>query len=151
MNDYQKQLVQNSFRKIVPIADQVAVLFYKRLFILDPSLRPLFKGDMTQQGLKFINTIQAAVNGLDNLEGMISPLQSLGRNHIKYGVQDAHYETVGEALIWALEKGLGEGFTEETRSAWHETYSILSTVMREAAAAEESNAEKAVSEGEKIP
>lgn len=138
MNDYQKQLVQHSFREIIPVADQAATLFYNRLFHLDPALRPLFKSDIKQQGLKFINTLQIAGAALDTLDAIIPALQSLGRNHIKYGVQDAHYEVVGEALIWALEKALGEEFNDEVRDAWTETYRLLSTVMREAAREAES-------------
>ena len=134
MNDYQKLLVQKSFQEVVPIADQAAQLFYARLFVLDPSLRPLFKNDMTQQGLKLMNTLQYAVAGLNDVEKIVPALQSLGRNHVDYGVEDAHYETVGEALIWALEQGLGDQFTEDVRSAWLEVYGLLSTVMREAAA-----------------
>ena len=133
MNDYQKLLVQKSFQQIVPIADQAAQLFYGHLFRLDPSLRPLFKGDMAQQGLKLMNTLQYAVASLDDVEKIIPALQSLGRNHVQYGVQDAHYATVGEALIWALDKGLGEQFTDDVRNAWLETYRLLSSVMREAA------------------
>lgn len=133
MNDYQKQLVQNSFREIVPIADQVAALFYGRLFKLDPTLRPLFTSDMAQQGLKLMNTLKLAVSGLDELEKIVPALQSLGRNHVDYGVRDEHYATVGEALIWTLEQGLGEQFTDEVCDAWTETFGLLSTVMREAA------------------
>ena len=133
MNDYQKQLVQSSFRHVVPIADQAATLFYDCLFSLDPSLRSLFKGDMAKQGLKLMNTLQLAVNGLDDLEKIVPALQSLGRRHAGYGVQDAHYATVGEALIWTLEQGLGAEFTAEVRAAWLETYRLLSSVMQDAA------------------
>ncbi|MEM7532522.1 MAG: globin family protein [Chloroflexota bacterium] len=133
MNEYQRQLVQNSFRHVVPIADQAAALFYNHLFTLDPSLRPLFKGDMTQQGLKLTNTLQLAVNGLDNLEQIIPALHSLGRKHVDYGVQDAHYATVGEALMLTLAEGLGAVFTDEVRGAWQEVYGLLSGVMIEAA------------------
>lgn len=133
MNDYQKQLVQQSFHSVVPIADQAAVLFYDKLFELDPALRPLFKGDMKQQGLKLMNTLKIAVNALDDLDAIIPALQELGRNHVKVGVQNAHYETVGESLIWTLDVGLGDAFTDDVRAAWAETYALLSGVMIAAA------------------
>lgn len=134
MNAHQKQLVQKSFARVIPIADQAAMLFYERLFTLDPSLRPLFKSDIRQQAMKLMNTLQYAVYALDDVETIIPALQSLGRNHVDYGVQDEHYATVGEALIWALAQGLGEHFTDEVRDAWMEVYGLLSTVMRDAAA-----------------
>ena len=134
MNDYQKLLVQKSFQQIVPVADQAAQLFYDRLFALDPSLRPLFKSDMAQQELKLMHTLQHAVAALDDFEKIVPALQSLGRNHVEYGVQDAHYATVGDALIWMSAQMLGDQFTDEVRSAWLETYDLISTVMREAAA-----------------
>ena len=133
MNEYQKQLVQNSFREVVPIADQAAALFYNRLFTLNPALRSLFSGNISQQGLKFMNTLKLAISGLDDLEKIIPALQQLGRSHANFGVEDAHYAMVGEALIWALEQSLGDTFTEEIWDAWAETYRLLSTVMREAA------------------
>lgn len=135
MNAHQKQLVQQSFRQVVPIADKTADLFYNKLFALDPSLRPLFHGDMQQQGLKLMNTLKLAVNALDDVAHILPALQELGRKHVRYGVKTEHYTTVGTSLIWALEQGLGSAFTAEVRAAWVETYGLLSEVM--IAAAEE--------------
>ena len=116
------------------MADLAAQLFYDRLFALDPSLHPLFKHDMARQRLKLMNRLQQAVAALDDFERIVPTLQNLGRDHAGYGVQDAHYATVGEALIWTLTQLLGDRFTEEVRDAWLETYNLLSRVMREAAA-----------------
>ncbi|MEX0732177.1 MAG: globin family protein [Aquisalimonadaceae bacterium] len=134
MTPEQKTLVQDSFAEIVPIADQAAALFYQRLFVLDPTLRPMFKGDMDEQGRKLMKMIGTAVNGLDRLEDIVPAIQHLGRRHVTYGVRDEHYNTVGAALIWTLEQGLGEAFTAETRMAWIEVYGILATTMKDAAA-----------------
>ena len=129
----QKQLVHNSFAKIAPIADDAAALFYRRLFELDPSLRPMFRGDMAEQRKKLMQMITAAVKGLDHLEQLVPVLQDLGRRHAGYGVADAHYDTVGEALLWTLEKALGRAFTPELRLAWTTVYTLLATTMQEAA------------------
>ena len=129
MNDIQKQLVQDSFRLVEPIGDQAAALFYDRLFFLDPSLRPLFKGDIEEQGRKLMNTLRLAVYGLDELERIVPALQQLGRNHVSYGVKDAHYSLVGDALIWTLAQGLGDQFTDDVRDAWIAIYEKLSTIM----------------------
>lgn len=134
MTPEQKQLVQESFAKITPIADQAAALFYQRLFFLDPSLKPLFKGDMEEQGRKLMKMIGTAVNGLDDLNAIVPAVQDLGRRHIGYGVKDEHYDTVGGALIWTLDQGLGDDFTPETQQAWTEVYGILATTMKDAAA-----------------
>jgi len=134
MTPEQKQLVQDSFAKVAPIAPQAAELFYGRLFELDPALKPLFKGDMSEQGKKLMSTLGVAVGSLDNLDALIPVLQNLGRGHVAYGVQDAHYDTVGTALLWTLEQGLGDGFTPDVKAAWSEVYTIVATVMKEAAA-----------------
>jgi hemoglobin-like flavoprotein len=130
----QKTLVRSSFAKVVPIADVAAQLFYARLFELDPSLRHMFKGDMQEQGRKLMNMIKVAVVNLDRLEDIIPAVQALGARHARYNVEDRHYDTVASALLWTLEKGLGEDFTPQTRQAWIEVYTLLSGVMKEAAA-----------------
>jgi hemoglobin-like flavoprotein len=129
----QKSLVQNSFATIVPIADDAAALFYQRLFELDPSLQGMFRGDMIEQRKKLMQMLTAAVKGLDRIEQLVPVLQDLGRRHIHYGVRDEQYDTVGAALLWTLEMGLGSAFTEETREAWTAVYGLLAATMKEAA------------------
>src|SRR5215467_950222 len=104
----QIELVQNSFAQVAPIADTAAQLFYGHLFELDPSLRSMFKGDMKEQGRKLMQMLSVAVHALDNLEGIIPAVQALGQRHVGYGVTMEHYTIVGDALLWTLEKGLGE-------------------------------------------
>lgn len=127
--------VQTSFDKVAPIAPVAAELFYGRLFELDPSLKPLFKGDMTEQGAKLMKMIGVAVNGLNDLEAIVPAVQQLGVRHVAYGVKDEHYDTVGAALLWTLGQGLGEDFTPEVEAAWAEVYGLLATTMKDAAAA----------------
>ncbi|TYA74460.1 globin family protein [Seonamhaeicola marinus] len=128
------ELVQGTFEKVVPIADKAAEIFYAKLFELDPKLKPLFKGDMKEQGKKLMTMIGTAVNGLNNLEAIVPAVQNLGRNHVGYGVEDSHYDTVGEALIYTLGAGLGDDFTPEVEGAWVEVYTVLATTMKDAAA-----------------
>ena len=129
----QKDLVQNSFTSIATIADDAAILFYQKLFELDPSLRPMFRGDMAEQRKKLMRMITAAVKGLDRLEQLVPVVQDLGRRHSGYGVKDSHYDTVGAALLWTLEAGLGKAFTPEVKEAWTAVYGLLATTMKEAA------------------
>lgn len=133
MLDSQKILVQKSFALVAPIADQAAELFYGRLFTLDPSLRSLFTTDMKEQGRKLMQMIGYSVRGLDRLDHLIPAIEELGRRHGMYGVEDEHYDVVGEALLWTLEQGLGDRFTDETREAWARVYELLAGTMKRAA------------------
>jgi len=132
-------LVKDSFRRIVPIADQAAALFYARLFELDPALRHLFRGDMREQGRKLMTMIAVAVQSLEHLDTLVPAVRQLGARHAGYGVTPEHYAVVGAALLWTLEKGLGPAFTPAVRDAWTSTYSLLANTplesQREAALA----------------
>jgi hemoglobin-like flavoprotein len=125
----------NSWSQVLPIAPQAAALFYARLFELDPKLRPLFKGDMAAQGLRLMQMIGAAVHQLDDVGTLLPVLQGLGRRHASYGVQPAHYATVGAALLHTLAQGLGSGFSPQLEAAWTEVYGVIAGAMTEAAAA----------------
>lgn len=135
MNAREILLVRSSFQKLTPIAGQAAALFYARLFELDPALRPLFRGDMREQGRKLMQMIALAVGALDRLDTILPAVRQLGARHADYGVRDEHYATVGAALLWTLEKGLGAEFTPELRDAWTQTYTTLADAMKAAAAA----------------
>jgi len=128
-------LVRGSWQKVLPIKEAAAELFYGRLFELDPSLRPMFKGDMAEQGAKLMTMLNMVVNSLDNLEPLLGAVEHLGRRHVANGVTESHYDTVGNALLWTLEKGLGEHFTPATRDAWTHAYGTLASVMKQAACA----------------
>jgi len=134
MTPEQVQLIKNSWAQVVPISDKAAELFYGKLFELDPSVRPLFKGDMTEQGQKLMKMINTAVNGLDRLEAIVPAVQQLGVRHIAYGVKDDHYDTVGAALLWTLDAGLGDAFTDDVKDAWATVYGLLADTMKAAAA-----------------
>ncbi len=134
MTPEQIELVQTTWAKVAPSADQVAVLFYDRLFEIAPEVKPLFKSDMTEQGQKLMQMLAVAVNGLPQLESIVPAVQEMGVRHTDYGVADSHYDSVGAALLWTLEQGLGDAFTPEVKEAWAVTYTTLATVMKEAAA-----------------
>jgi len=134
MTPEQVVLVKSSWEKVLPISDKAAELFYGKLFELDPGLKSLFKGDMTEQGKKLMKMINTAVNGLDRLNDIVPAVQQLGVRHIQYGVKDEHYDTVGAALLWTLEAGLGDLFTGEVKAAWATVYGILADTMKTAAA-----------------
>ena len=134
MTPEQIKLIQESFAKVAPIADTAAEIFYAKLFELNPEVKPLFKTDLKEQGAKLMATLTVVVNGLTDLDSIVPAVQDLGRRHVEYGVVDSHYDTVGEALIWTLGKGLGDAFTDKTREAWIAAYGILAATMKDAAA-----------------
>jgi hemoglobin-like flavoprotein len=130
----QVSLVQNSWTKVGPIAETAADLFYGRLFELDPSLRELFPEEMAEQKKKLMQTLAVCVNGLSDLGEIVPAVQALGKRHVDYNVKPEQYETVGAALLWTLEQGLGEAWNADVAEAWTEVYGVVSITMKEAAA-----------------
>jgi hemoglobin-like flavoprotein len=144
MQTQQIAIVQTTFQAVEPIAAQAAEAFYARLFELDPSLRRLFKSDMPTQGRMLMAMIGTAVRGLADAARLVPTLKQMGARHVGYGVRDDHYDTVGSALLWTLEQGLGEAFTPEARSAWAAAYELLAGVMKEGAAEAQAKAAPAI-------
>lgn len=133
MTPTQIELVKNTWEKVAAISDDAAALFYGRLFELNPQLKELFTSDMEEQGRKLMQMIGVAVANLHQLEEVMTPVKELGKRHVGYRVKEEDYDTVGEALLWTLAKGLGDDFTEEAKTAWTETYLALAGVMKDAA------------------
>ena len=122
-------LVEASFEKVLPIADAAADLFYSRLFELDPSLRPMFGPDMTEQKRQLMQMLTVAVRGLSRPDEIVPAVQALGRRHAGYHVRPEHYATVGAALVWTLEQGLGADFTPVLKAAWTDVYMVVANTM----------------------
>jgi hemoglobin-like flavoprotein len=127
-------LVQSSFQAVQPILEPAAMMFYDRLFDLDPALRALFRGSREDQARKLAQALAVVVTSIDRPEKIRGAVEALGRRHVGYGVRDEHYETVGKALLWTLEQGLGEAFSSEVRDAWTAAYGWLAFTMQRAAA-----------------
>lgn len=125
----QIQRVKATWEKASTDPEAAATLFYGRLFEVAPGVRPLFKGDMTEQGAKLMKTVDLAVRSLDDLAKIVPALQQLGRRHVDIGAKPEHYPVVGETLIWTLATALGDEFGEEERLAWGATYDQLAQVM----------------------
>ena len=129
MTPDQVKAVQESFSKVAPISEQAAELFYGRLFEIAPEVKPLFRGDMKEQGRKLMATLGAVVNGLSNLESVLPAASALAKRHVDYGVKASDYAPVGAALLWTLEKGLGADWTPSLAAAWGAAYTTLSEFM----------------------
>ena len=129
MNAAQIKLVQDSFAKVAPISAQAAMLFYDRLFEVAPGVKAMFPADMTEQRKKLMATLAVVVGGLSNLEAVLPAASALAKRHVSYGAKPEHYPVVGGALLWTLEKGLGDAWTPETAAAWTAAYTTLSGYM----------------------
>ena len=135
MTPERRQLVTESWKSLAPNGPQVGAIFYRRLFEIDPSLRPLFKDAILDEQIrKLITMLDLIVHWLDIPERLVPVLKQLGARHQGYGVQDEHYGKVGTALMGTLEEGLGDKFTPDLRSAWTEAYLLISSLMRRGAA-----------------
>jgi nitric oxide dioxygenase len=129
MTPSQIKLVQDSFAKVAPISDQAAVIFYDRLFDVAPQVRAMFPTDMTEQRKKLMAMLAIVVGGLSNLESILPAASALAVRHVGYGAKAEHYPVVGAALLWTLEKGLGDAWTPEVADAWTTAYGTLSGYM----------------------
>ena len=129
MNPSQVKLVQESFAKVAPISEQAAAIFYDRLFEVAPAVKAMFPANMTEQRKKLMATLAVVVNGLSNLESILPAASALATRHVGYGAKPEHYPVVGGALLWTLEKGLGDAWTPEVAAAWTAAYGTLSTFM----------------------
>ena len=129
MTPDQIKLVQESFAKVAPISETAAVLFYGRLFEIAPTVKAMFPADMTEQRKKLMAMLATVVNGLGNLESILPAASALAKRHLSYGAKPAHYPVVGSALLWTLEKGLGDSWTPEVAEAWTAAYGTLSGFM----------------------
>ncbi len=132
MTPQQIELVTSTWAQVKPISEQAAAMFYAKLFELSPEVKPLFTHDMTEQGKKLMTMLDTAVGSLNDLESIIPAVQDMGKRHAGYGVKDEDYAKVAAALLWTLEQGLGDGFTEDVKAAWTETYMTLAGVMIDA-------------------
>lgn len=129
MTPDQVKAIQASFDLVAPISEQAAALFYGRLFEIAPAVKPLFRGDMAEQGRKLMATLGVVVNGLSDLEGILPAASALAKRHVTYGVKPEHYEPVGAALLWTLERGLADRWTPQLAAAWSTAYGVLSQFM----------------------
>jgi hemoglobin-like flavoprotein len=133
MTPEQARLITTSWSRVASIADSAIEQFYNRLFEINPSARVLFRAtEMPEQRRKVIEALSLALQSLDDLEALTPTLEELGRRHQRYGVAAAHYDSVGQALLWTLEQGLGTAWTPAMAAAWTELFGQLAGVMKRA-------------------
>jgi hemoglobin-like flavoprotein len=129
MTPDQIRLVQQSFAEVAPIADTAATLFYERLFVIAPAVKPLFHGDTAEQRNKLMATLAAVVAGLGGIETILPVASALARRHVRYDVKPENYAQVGSALLWTLERGLDDGWSSDLAAAWSAAFGTVSRFM----------------------
>jgi hemoglobin-like flavoprotein len=134
MTPEQVKLVRLTFAQAMNRKIEVGMIFYERLFAIAPDTKVLFSGDIEQQSRKLMDTLALAIGNLRDTPALVSMLETLAQRHVAYNVRDEHYDKVGEALLWTLEKVFGGAFTGEVRNAWATLYGMVADVMRKAAA-----------------
>lgn len=132
LSEKQIAIVKKSWRLLRDIEPVLlGDVFYSRLFMSHPELRPLFKGPLEAQYKKFIDTISFLVSQLHRLDEFTHEVAVMGQLHVQYGVKPAHYDAVGEALLWTLQTGLGRDWNENIALAWANLYSSIAQKMQE--------------------
>jgi nitric oxide dioxygenase len=127
-------LVKETWSRVIPISEIASRLFYDRLFETSPHLAPMFYGvDLVSQRQKLVKAINMMVMSLERIDTLIPEIRELGKRHLNYGAEEAHYAEVGAALLWTLEAGLGDNWSREAETAWTNAYQLLASVMLEGA------------------
>lgn len=126
--------LRKSFALLERHHEVAALVFYQQLFLLDPALRPMFRGDIEGQAVKLMNLLRTALALLEAPDRLVPMLEGLGAQHVEYGVQAAHYATVREALTRMLKRVLGDQLTPEMLSAWEALYEVVQQTMLRGAA-----------------
>jgi nitric oxide dioxygenase len=131
MTTHDINLVQKSWASVATIdMETVGSLFYNRLFEIAPDVKPMFsRSSMAEQSRKLLSMLSYVMAKLDKLDDILDEVAKLAKRHVQYGVKESHYTAVGAALLWTLEKGLGELWNEELKASWVKTYAILSGAM----------------------
>lgn len=126
----QIQLIRRSWRSLRGINPVLlADIFYAKLFSDTPRLRKLFPKDMQPQYGKLVDMLNKMILQLDNPSMLEQEIEDMSRRHMEYGVRPAHYTLVGNALLWTLEKGLGQDWNAETAEAWKRCYQLITEPM----------------------
>lgn len=129
MKDRDILIIKTSWSYLITQSDEVGLLFYDKLFELDPTLKPMFHNDMEKQIQKLMDMITFMVTRLQKLTDIENDIDALALRHVKYGVRYEHYQIMGNALLWALQNSLGDLWDDDTKAAWTELYNFLALSM----------------------
>ena len=124
-----KLLLRRSWAEAIADKRSLGLLFYSKLFQLEPKTEALFKEDMDAQAKKLIATLSFIIDSLDEEDALLDAAADLAVRHVAYNVTADQYALVGQALLDTLRELLGTKFDPATEAAWAETYTGLSQHM----------------------
>jgi len=125
----QIDLIRDSFHRLQSEAETSSELFYQHLFEIAPEIRPMFRSDMTGQGMRFMSTLALIVQNLDDPQALRPYLEKLAQGHAAYGVKHEHFRPMGQALVQTMREIVGENFPEGAGAAWEAAYDVLADEM----------------------
>jgi len=130
----QIELLETSFEKVKPCANEFVASFYDNLFTDYPAAQPLFAHtNMKEQGHKLLMSLVFVIENLRQPGELTAALKGLGARHVKYGALPEHYPLVGNSLLKTFEQYLGADWTADTKAAWVDAYGLITEVMLEGA------------------
>ena len=129
MDERQILLIKKSWRHVLLNEDEAGTLFYDRLFQIAPEVKYLFKGSVKELTRKLVSMVTFIVSKLHNREDVMHEIRSLAKRNNHYQLSAEYYAFVGEALLWTLENGLAEKWTDELKDTWANVYFTLADSM----------------------
>lgn len=106
-----------------------ASVFYENLFEIDPSLRPLFGEDLTEQSNKALFAFGAVVAQIHDIDACREMTRRLAVRHVAYGVTPEHYPKVGAAVLATVSMVMGSEMTPPIEIAWQRAYDAVADAM----------------------
>lgn len=132
LNAQQESLIRVSYENLRQVSHEMSMLFYGRLFALDPSVRDMFPKDLREQAKKLADTLDVCVQNLERLPELRPQIRALGQRHKEYGAKPEHYDVVAKALLWSIGQVLEQGFDAPTKAAWAALLKSISEEMLQA-------------------
>jgi hemoglobin-like flavoprotein len=128
------QLLEESFTKVAPRANEFVSSFYSNLFTDYPAAKPLFAHtNMAKQETMLLESLVFVVENLRHPGKLTGALKGLGARHVKYGALPDHYPLVGNSLLKTFEQFLGSEWTPEVKQSWIDAYGLITEVMLDGA------------------
>jgi len=134
MNEEMIDRLEKSFKLLAPRGPELVDRFYAHLFSRHPALKPMFPDDMSDQKKKLLGSLVLVIENIRATEKLEKPLADMGRRHVGYGAEEAHYPAVAQTLLLTLAEFTGDAWTPEAANAWKEAVGAIAKHMLAGAA-----------------
>jgi Hemoglobin-like flavoprotein len=123
-------LLRSTFARIDAQAEIAGLVFYQKLFTLEPGLQALFQTSIDLQTRKLMDSLRYIVATIENPTVLAPALEAMGRRHVTYGVRKPHFELVIRALLETFQQILGDGFSPDIHEVWREALYFVAKSMK---------------------